>query len=97
MTARFVVDDADENDALRIGSDLSLGMRRLRRNYDKKKPSDANGMVGSSGGNGSSLNHSASQARRLHAIVIEELPPDRLSVNDKNDGATLVTSPYIRD
>lgn len=61
----------------------------MRKLYDnKKKTSDIGGVIGQVSG---TLAHSYSQARRLHAIVIQELPPDRLSVLDVNDGATLVT------
>jgi hypothetical protein len=87
----------DMQDHLRFGSELSLGMKRVKRNYDKKKNCEAYGGAQAQGGSSNSLGNSASQARRLLPIVIENLPPDRLTVVDKNDGTHLVTNHYIRD
>ena len=81
---------------MRFGSDLTLGMRRLKRGYDKKKNSDAsNAQMAQGSGHG--LGHSSSQARRLLPIVIEERQPDRLEVVDIHDGSHLVTKNIIRD
>jgi hypothetical protein len=47
-TARFVIDESEDaaaDNLLRFGSDLTIGMRRLKRGYDKKKSSDANSLA----------------------------------------------------
>lgn len=103
-TARFVEEDLDGAEAsgeygVRMGSDLQVGMRRLKRGYDNKKASgkisDAS-LAANGGGAGNGLNLSPSQARRFHPIVIEEIKPIMAIPREKNDGSVLVTAPYIK-
>jgi hypothetical protein len=108
--ARFVIDDTDEAtaDARYANGEQMLnggGYRRLRGrsllDSRKKTSADYSGYTGSNHTAGQQANLGVNspvaghQGKRLHGIIVEERPPDRLAVADINDGLQLATTPGI--